>query len=111
MENIENIINRIIDIEKRAQNTIRETSDQRDKMPEEVAARLKELREQYEEIFRERMEKVIEEEALSTKRRIEKIDADHKARLEKLLEVSDEHVEEWIEMIYSDIVSFTRLKG
>ena len=101
---MENIINRIIEIDRQAQSIVREAALKKEEAPGRIEAGVSALREKYERSLAGHIEKFAETEGAEASERIEKLKREHAACTEALRKAADEHIGEWADIIFKRVV-------
>lgn len=103
------IINKIIEIESKAQELIKDAKRKQADLPAKTSAILEERKNLYQKQALERLEKVRDSEEEFAKEKISQIQKEHDERLEKLKKMVDENIDSWVEQVYSFIIKPTEI--
>jgi len=100
----EQIINKIIEIEAKAQELIKSANDEQTGLPLKVSQIIEQHKKDYNERAAKRIEEVRVQEDEIAKEKIAQILEEHKIKTEKLKKMIDENIDGWTDKIYDFII-------
>ena len=105
----EQIINKIIEIEEKAQELIKSAKDEQTELPLRISQIIEQHKKDYNVSAAERIEAVRIQEDEIAKEKIAVILEEHKIKSEKLKKMIDENIDEWTDKVYNFIIQPTNI--
>ncbi|MCL2773087.1 MAG: hypothetical protein FWD71_07030 [Oscillospiraceae bacterium] len=105
----EQIINKIIEIEEKAQELIKSANQEQTELPLKVSQIIEQHKKDYNDKAVKRIETVRIQEDEIAKERIAQILDEHKIKLEKLKKMTDENIDGWTDKVYDFIIQPTNI--
>ncbi|MEG1718818.1 MAG: hypothetical protein RR306_00695 [Clostridia bacterium] len=102
---MDEIINEIIEIEKRAQNIMKEARDMKEELLSTIDHDIEKMKESYLSRANDRIKFVREDEDKNTAKAIEKIDNEKSQVLNKLQSNYDTNASAWVDTMFNNIVN------
>lgn len=103
------IISKIIEIETKAQNLIKEAKEEQNKIPQKVSEVLEQKKKEYMDKADKHIKYIKSEEAKFADERIAAMKKDHDEKLDKLKKLTDSHISDLVDKIYEYIIKPTDL--
>ena len=103
------IINKIIEIETRAQKLIDDAKKEQSEISQNVDIALEEKKKEYAKKANEQIEYIKKEETRSADERLTAMKKDHEEKLDKLKKLTESHIAELVNKVYENIIRPTDL--
>lgn len=103
------IINKIIDIELKAQELIKDAKREQSELPQKVSEELEERRKKYLLRAQKQIEHVRDEETKFAEEKIAVMKKEHEEKLANMKKLTDANISKWIEDAYKYITKPTDL--
>lgn len=101
---MEQVLGLVLKLEAQAKEIVKEASDRRDALPEDVERRLSEMREKYLAEAEQRISVIRDSEAEALEKELDAVRAEHDEQMKRLECASAAHSAEWAELIFRNVV-------
>ena len=102
---MDELIQRIIDIENKAQSVVKEARNDREHLEETIKKTISDMKEDFEKRANDKCESIKSFEDSEAKEKIEAIDAEKKASISKLEEIYKDKCDKWVDEIVDEIIN------
>lgn len=104
---MEHIINKIIDIELKAQELIKDAEREQGELPQKIGEALEDRRKEYLMRAEQQIKHIRDEETKFAEEKIAVMKKDHEEKLNRLKRLTDENISKWVEDAYNYITKPT----